>query len=271
MLWSLGEKDVIQSLAIANVCQDTNQHSIADAHPGDLNRIVFPGQDYNNSRIMDFQDVVHWQNNKLDRTQNSRMGWNDLSICLSGPVVQDLREHFVERWNFIYQEKYRVRKDDRYSLLSAMQTTSAPSQSYNQGSQSAPGYQQGVPQFAPPPTQASRGAGDEDQGERGFMGGEEGGFRAKMKQRVEEGYKEFEGSKYGLQVQEYAGRYGIHGHRPTSSSGAYIGQGSGASVQLTRSCSKWSHGVAIEVRMVAETLCASLTIGSILSQTRISK
>ena len=31
---------------------DTNQHSIADAHPGDLNMIVFPGQDYNNARIM---------------------------------------------------------------------------------------------------------------------------------------------------------------------------------------------------------------------------
>ena len=33
---------------------DTNQHSIADAHPGDLNRIVFPGQDYNNARVSDF-------------------------------------------------------------------------------------------------------------------------------------------------------------------------------------------------------------------------
>lgn len=67
--------------------QDTNQHAISDAHPGDLNKIVFPGQDYNNSRVMDFQDVVHWQNNKLDRTKNSRMGWTDVSICLSGPVV----------------------------------------------------------------------------------------------------------------------------------------------------------------------------------------
>jgi phospholipase D1/2 len=30
---------------------DTNQHPIADAHP-DLDRIVFPGQDFNNARIM---------------------------------------------------------------------------------------------------------------------------------------------------------------------------------------------------------------------------
>ena len=29
---------------------DTNQHPIADCHPTDLNKIVFPGQDYNNAR-----------------------------------------------------------------------------------------------------------------------------------------------------------------------------------------------------------------------------
>jgi phospholipase D1/2 len=27
---------------------DMNEHPIADAHPGDLNAILFPGQDYNN-------------------------------------------------------------------------------------------------------------------------------------------------------------------------------------------------------------------------------
>jgi phospholipase D1/2 len=31
---------------------DTNQHSIADAHPGDMNQIIFPGQDYNNARML---------------------------------------------------------------------------------------------------------------------------------------------------------------------------------------------------------------------------
>lgn len=31
---------------------DTNQHPIADAHPGNLERIVFPGQDFNNARIL---------------------------------------------------------------------------------------------------------------------------------------------------------------------------------------------------------------------------
>lgn len=43
---------------------DTNSHPIADAHPGDLDAIIFPGQDYNNARIFDFSDVGDWNQNK---------------------------------------------------------------------------------------------------------------------------------------------------------------------------------------------------------------
>lgn len=39
-------------------------HPIADAHPGDLDAIIFPGQDYNNARISDFADVDNWKENK---------------------------------------------------------------------------------------------------------------------------------------------------------------------------------------------------------------
>ncbi|KAF2161258.1 hypothetical protein M409DRAFT_59260 [Zasmidium cellare ATCC 36951] len=96
---------------------DTNQHSISDVHPGDLKKIVFPGQDYNNARIMDFSDVQHWENNKLDRKYNSRMGWSDVALSAKGPIAEDLKAHFVQRWNFIYYEKYDVRKDERYQPL----------------------------------------------------------------------------------------------------------------------------------------------------------
>jgi phospholipase D1/2 len=96
---------------------DTHNHPIADAHPADIKETVFPGQDYNNGRILDFQDVVHWENNQLDRQSSSRMGWSDVSLCLSGPVVEDLQRHFVERWNYIYDQKYAVRKDARFAKL----------------------------------------------------------------------------------------------------------------------------------------------------------
>lgn len=135
---------------------DTNQHPIADAHPSDLNKIVFPGQDYNNARVMDFNEVDHPFQNKLDRTKSSRMGWSDISICLKGPCVGDLIHHFVDRWNFIYDEKYNVRQDKRYIRL-----PDYPDHRKNEGPQPVdsnpgsgqPGTQQQGGAFPPPPTQ----------------------------------------------------------------------------------------------------------------------
>ena len=96
---------------------DTHQHAITDVHPSNPSETIFPGQDYNNARVLDFQDVAHWQQNKLDRKATSRMGWSDISVSLHGEVVEDLRRHFVERWNFIYETKYAVRKEVRYGRL----------------------------------------------------------------------------------------------------------------------------------------------------------
>ncbi|KAI1623417.1 phospholipase D [Exophiala viscosa] len=93
---------------------DTNQHAIADAHPLNINETVFPGQDYNNARVADFSDVANPFQNKLDRTKSSRMGWSDISLCIQGPTVPDLGHHFIDRWNFIFDEKYNDQKDPRY-------------------------------------------------------------------------------------------------------------------------------------------------------------
>lgn len=130
---------------------DLNQHPIADCHPGNLDDIVFPGQDWNNARIADFHNVAHWDaHNVLDRKTSSRMGWSDISISLHGPVVGDLKEHFVQRWNFIYNEKYDVRKDVRYSRLTLNaqalgahpQLSSAQISPENRRYQAAPIFQQ---------------------------------------------------------------------------------------------------------------------------------
>ncbi|KAJ5405099.1 hypothetical protein N7465_006383 [Penicillium sp. CMV-2018d] len=159
---------------------DTNQHELSDLHPSDVSQTVFPGQDYNNSRVLDFQDVVHWENNQLDRKTMSRMGWSDISVSLHGAAVEDLRRHFVERWNFIYDLKYKVRSDSRYARLAlhgrpasftgpstGQQQAGSPQpnlypsgQASPQGQPPAPSWQQkpsGVtsPTYPPPPGQAS--------------------------------------------------------------------------------------------------------------------
>jgi phospholipase D1/2 len=128
---------------------DTHQHALSDVHPSNINDTVFPGQDYNNSRVLDFQNVWEWEKNQLDRMTMSRMGWSDVSIGLRGPVVEDLRRHFVERWNFIYDAKYLVRKDTRYTRLALFGRPT--SSSGPQSGAAQPGQQQsGVPHESQP-------------------------------------------------------------------------------------------------------------------------
>ena len=80
------------------------------------------------------------------------MGWSDVALCISGPVVQDLRTHFAQRWNFIYDEKYS-KKATRYARLP--ETSS--------GAQQAPMQQRGFEGEE----EGERGFGREEEGERG--------------------------------------------------------------------------------------------------------
>ncbi|KAL8684633.1 MAG: hypothetical protein Q9218_008208, partial [Villophora microphyllina] len=263
---------------------DLNQHPIADCHPSNLNDTVFPGQEYNNARVLDFQDVSHWQNNKLDRRVSSRMGWSDISVSLRGPVVEDLRAHFVERWNFIYNEKYDVRKDVRYSRLTFNQNeagtyqqrpTSSPGSQglYSQGPQSSQSYGQPPPspqlpqayqpyrpyqpatatapqanqlpgQFSPP-LPPSRGVDD---------GGDEGGANRGFGRSSEEG-RHHHHHHFEQEVDQVEGavrgRFNDGVQRMENEfehhhrlHGGY--QEAGIPCQIVRSCTKWSHGVPTE-------------------------
>ncbi|PBK59664.1 phospholipase D1, partial [Armillaria solidipes] len=80
---------------------DTHSHPLADVHPTDFSRTLFPGQDYNNARIMDFKDVGWYASNTLSILEGARMPWHDVHMSLTGPMVLDIVQHFVERWNEI--------------------------------------------------------------------------------------------------------------------------------------------------------------------------
>ncbi|KAJ3930150.1 MAG: phospholipase D [Lentinula lateritia] len=86
---------------------DTHNHPLADVHPTHWYKTLFPGQDYNNARIMDFQSVGDYASNQLNILESARMPWHDVHMSLSGPVVLDIVQHFVERWNEIKKRKYR--------------------------------------------------------------------------------------------------------------------------------------------------------------------
>ncbi|KAG6881717.1 hypothetical protein C0993_000303, partial [Termitomyces sp. T159_Od127] len=84
---------------------DTHTHPLADVHPTDFARTLFPGQDYNNARVMDFKEVYNYASNTLSILETARMPWHDVHMTLLGPVVLDIVQHFVERWNEIKKRK----------------------------------------------------------------------------------------------------------------------------------------------------------------------
>ncbi|KAF9027624.1 phospholipase D/nuclease [Hymenopellis radicata] len=95
---------------------DTHNHPLADVHPMDFSRTLFAGQDYNNARIQDFKEVKDFASNTLSRLESARMPWHDVHMSLTGPVVLDIVQHFVERWNEIKKRKYR--NDEKVDWLS---------------------------------------------------------------------------------------------------------------------------------------------------------
>lgn len=159
------------------------------------------------------------------------MGWSDISLSLTGPVVQDLRTHFTQRWNFIFDEKYGKKNEGTYHRLP------------DTGS----GAQQGG--YYPPPPQQQRGFEGEGEGERGFgdeegdgergLFGRGGGFRDKLTSHISEGYHQME-HRYGQQ-------HSSHPQPQQQSHTGHSAQRGSVECQITRSASKWSHNVSTEV------------------------
>ncbi|KAJ5786995.1 hypothetical protein N7457_001985 [Penicillium paradoxum] len=115
LYWAHHEKFIVIDYNVAfiggiDLCfgrWDANQHPLADVHPAGLRDDIFPGQDFNNNRIMDFQSVADWQSNEISKADFGRMPWHDVAMGLQGDCVFDIAEHFVLRWNFIKRDKYK--------------------------------------------------------------------------------------------------------------------------------------------------------------------
>ncbi|KAG0646370.1 Phospholipase D1 [Hyphodiscus hymeniophilus] len=94
---------------------DNHQHPLADVHPEGVATEIWPGQDFNNNRVMDFQKVQDWKANELSKAEYGRMPWHDVAMGVVGDCVYDIAEHFVLRWNFVKRDKYK--RDGRYDWM----------------------------------------------------------------------------------------------------------------------------------------------------------
>lgn len=113
--WAHHEKFIVIDFALAfigglDLCfgrWDNRQHPLADIHPAGVRNEMFPGQDFNNNRIMDFKTVEDWKSNELSKADYGRMPWHDVAMGVIGDCVYDIAEHFVLRWNFVKRDKYK--------------------------------------------------------------------------------------------------------------------------------------------------------------------
>ena len=112
LLWSHHEKLVIIDQIIGYVggldlCWgrwDTHDHPIFE-EKNVKDEYNFPGIDYSNARIRDFDKVEKYLEESCKRESfEVRMPWHDVHSRLIGPVVADIARHFVERWNCCREE-----------------------------------------------------------------------------------------------------------------------------------------------------------------------
>jgi len=131
LLWSHHEKVVVvdkQRACIGgfDLCfgrWDTHTHPLADVHPTEFSWTLFPGQDYNNARVLDFKDVPNYVSNYVAIQEVARMPWHDVHMTLAGPAVLNIIEHFTGRWNLIKERKYKL--ESRYAWLPPVNTMAA--------------------------------------------------------------------------------------------------------------------------------------------------
>ncbi|TQS35357.1 hypothetical protein Golomagni_04224 [Golovinomyces magnicellulatus] len=123
--WAHHEKFIVIDYSLAfigglDLCLgrwDNHNHSLIDTYPSSSIHKLWPGQDFNNNRIMDFRKVDDWEHNQLDETKYGRMPWHDVSMGVTGDCVYDIAEHFVLRWNFIKRDKYKHNKKYDWLML----------------------------------------------------------------------------------------------------------------------------------------------------------
>jgi phospholipase D1/2 len=93
--WSHHEKVVIVDnhhacIGGLDICfgrWDTQNHPLADAHPTDFSRTLFPGQDYNNARVTDFRDVSNYVSETISVLETPRMPWHDVCLLVGSSFV----------------------------------------------------------------------------------------------------------------------------------------------------------------------------------------
>ena len=107
-LWSHHEKLLVVDQCVAYVGGldlafgrfDDQTHSMTDP-----TSLVWPGKDYYNVRVKDFDDLGRPFRDSIHRLSECRMPWHDVHCRVEGFAAGDVAKHFVWRWNMAMHER----------------------------------------------------------------------------------------------------------------------------------------------------------------------
>ena len=61
---------------------------------------LFPGKDYYNPGIAEFNNVPNFTEELIDRNVDPRMPWHDIHMMCHGEAARDVATNFIQRWNY---------------------------------------------------------------------------------------------------------------------------------------------------------------------------
>lgn len=131
----------------------------------------FPGADYNNVRIADFDIGRNHLKCLVDKNSTPRMPWRDVQVRLEGEIIKDLSRSFIQYWSFI---KTEFSKDKEAAAIGVSEVVHRPTESkqkqtiYRQESlpKPKPKYQSSIDKRQPNKKTDSSFVEDEDSDKR---------------------------------------------------------------------------------------------------------
>lgn len=66
-----------------------------------IEETLFPGADYNNTFLKDFERGRNYQNSLIKKTSTPRMPWRDIQAQIVGEAAEDFVRNFIQYWNFV--------------------------------------------------------------------------------------------------------------------------------------------------------------------------
>lgn len=126
LLWSNHEKIIIIDqkkgyLGGVDLCWgrfDNNSHLLTEIKNSETSQTnhIWPGKDYSNVRISDFENLEEFEEESLSRNL-PRLPWHDIHCYLEGNIIYDLSKHFIERWNFARSDNTSLMPNKKFTIV----------------------------------------------------------------------------------------------------------------------------------------------------------